>query len=283
MSNKYKVVELFAGVGGFRVGLEASGVWEVAFANQWEPGKKNQWAFDCYTKHFKDGIHSNIDIAKVDTKDIPDHTLLVGGFPCQSLSIAGKRGGFDDTRGTLFFDIARILSHKRPRHFLLENVKGLLSHDSGKTFQTILRVLTDIGYYVEWQVLNSKNFGVPQNRGRVFLVGHLGGLRGRKVFPLGQANANALRQIIPGSQGMRVYDNNCSTTIAGLAGGWGAKTGLYAIPELNGYRIRRLTPVECARLQGFPDDWHEGVSDSQAYRCYGNAVTVNVIEAIITR
>lgn len=256
------------------------------------------------------------DATRIDEKQLPDFDLLVGGFPCQSFSIAGKRGGFQDTRGTLFFDIARILAHKRPRHFLLENVKGLLSHDSGKTFQTILKVLTDIGYFVEWQVLNSKNFGVAQNRERVFIVGHFGNRSGRKVFPIGEGNKKTLKQIIRGGQGNRVYDIKwLSTTQASQAGGQGAKTGLYAVPVLtperekrqqgrrmkengdpaftvtaqdrhgvfNGYRIRRLTPVECARLQGFPDDWHEGVSDSQAYRCYGNAVTVNVIEAIMIK
>jgi len=114
------------------------------------------------------------DITKVNVREIPDHDLLVGGFPCQAFSIAGNRAGFEDTRGSLFFEIARILADKRPRCVLLENVKGLLSHDSGKTFQTILKVLSDIGYRIEWQVLNSKNFGVPQNRERVFIIGHGG-------------------------------------------------------------------------------------------------------------
>lgn len=136
-----------------------------------------------------DGIHSHPEldtrpIGEVPTTDIPDHDLLVGGFPCQSFSIAGKRRGFDDTRGTLFFDIARILKDKRPRYFILENVKGLLSHDTGKTFQTILGVLTDLGYEYQWQVLNSKNFGVPQNRERVFIVGNRRDVRRPNVFPL---------------------------------------------------------------------------------------------------
>ena len=307
----------------------------------------DKYAIQIYQRHFPG--HKNYgDATKIDERQLPDFDLLVGGFPCQSFSVAGKRLGFNETRGTLFFDIARILSNKRPRHFLLENVKGLLSHDNGKTFQTILGVLTDIGYFVEWQVLNSKNFGVPQNRERVFIVGHLGGLRGRKVFPVGSGNRQAVKkgyvepisgtistknqsgqcqfdgsttlilkqtQKLPDAQRIREVDG-LSVTLKGEGGGQGAKTGLYAIPVIDpcrpnktqngrrmkddgdpsftltaqdkhgvfdGYRIRRLTPVECARLQGFPDDWHEGVSDSQAYRCYGNAVTVNVIEAIMMK
>ena len=201
---------------------------------------------------------------------------MVGGFPCQAFSVAGKRLGFNDTRGTLFFDIARILSEKRPRHLVLENVKGLLSHDSGKTFQTILGVLTDLGYFVEWQVLNSKDFGVPQNRERVFIVGHLGGEPRRKVFPIFGANTKNLEQLVGGHQGNRVYSTGgVSSTLASQAGGMGAKTGLYATP-----RIRRLTPLECERLQGFPDNWTVG-SDTQRYKQCGNAVTVNVVEAVM--
>lgn len=143
----------------------------------------DKYAIETYQQHF--GGHQNYgDATKINAAELPDFDLLVGGFPCQAFSVAGKRKGFDDTRGTLFFDIARILSEKRPRHLVLENVKGLLSHDSGKTFQTIVGVLTDLGYFVEWQVLNSKDFGVPQNRERVFIVGHLGGEPRRKVFPI---------------------------------------------------------------------------------------------------
>jgi DNA (cytosine-5)-methyltransferase 1 len=272
----------------------------------------DKYAIQIYQRHFPE--HKNYgDATLIDERQLPDFDLLVGGFPCQAFSVAGKRQGFNETRGTLFFDIARILSHKRPRHFLLENVKGLLSHDSGKTFQTIIRVLTDIGYCVEWQVLNSKDFGVPQNRERVFIIGHLGIEGFRAIFPIGESNGNDCQegrisntltsnywkgvgtnrpfiketQRLPDAQRIREIDG-CSVTLKGEGGGQGAKTGLYAIPDdtggvFDGYRIRRLTPVECARLQGFPDDWHEGVSDSQAYRCYGNAVTVNVIEAIMMK
>lgn len=125
------------------------------------------------------------DITTINPQDLPDFDLFCGGFPCQSFSVAGKRRGFDDTRGTLFFDIARLLRAKQPRYVLLENVKGLLSHDNGSTFKTIIATLVELGYGVEWQVLNAKDFGVPQNRERVFIVGHLGGFGGQQVFPLG--------------------------------------------------------------------------------------------------
>jgi len=223
---------------------------------------------------------------------------LVGGFPCQSFSIAGKRKGFDDTRGTLFFDIARILADKRPEHLVLENVKGLLSHDGGKTFQTIIGVLTDLGYLVEWQVLNSKNFGVPQNRERVFIIGHLGKGSRPKVFPITQSSESYLKYrggvistreqwLKDGknnsrnfSQGQRIYNKDgISQCLAGNAGGQGGKTGLYEVDT----KIRRLTPIECERLQGFPDGWTKGISDTQRYKCLGNAVTVPVIKSIMER
>lgn len=323
-----KYIELFAGVGGFRLGIErafyanggqergvqantktlatagtglqpsegqdtnTSNRWAgerstdgadqrplCVFANEWD-----KYAAQTYNKNFGGEIDTR-DITTISTDEIPNHDLLVGGFPCQAFSVAGKRAGFNDTRGTMFFEIARILADKKPQHLLLENVKGLLSHDSGRTFQTILKVLTDLGYRVEWQVLNSKDFGVPQNRERVFIVGHLGGDGRRQVFPIsrGGGEANSKRtekpQIYLG-QAQRVRSTNgLSQTLAGLGGGQGAKTGLYAF----GTRIRRLTPVECERLQGFPDGWTEGVSDTQRYKQMGNAVTVNVIEAIIER
>lgn len=268
----------------------------------------DKYADATYQQHF--GGHRNYgDATKINAGELPDFDLLVGGFPCQAFSVAGKRKGFNDTRGTLFFDIARILSEKRPRHLVLENVKGLLSHDSGKTFQTILGVLTDLGYFVEWQVLNSKDFGVPQNRERVFIVGHLGGEPRRKVFPIIRSNGAHLAEITTGvSDAQRIYEPTIAKAQKALGGGLGAKTGLYAIRQplryLNrnqkniagdysytvdssqtsgikqGTRIRRLTPLECERLQGFPDDWTVG-SDTQRYKQCGNAVTVNVVEAVM--
>ncbi len=154
----------------------------------------DKYAVQIYQKHFP--THKNYgDCTKIIASELPDFDLLVGGFPCQAFSIAGKRKGFDDTRGTLFFDIARILKEKHPRNFILENVKGLLSHDNGRTFKTIIATLVELGYCVEWQVLNAKNFGVPQNRERVFIVGHFGGVPERKVFPIGEDNGGNNEQV----------------------------------------------------------------------------------------
>ena len=292
----------------------------------------DKYAVQVYEKHFPK--HRNFgDITRIVPEELPDFDLVVGGFPCQAFSIAGKRGGFSDTRGTLFFDIARILRVKKPRYLLLENVKGLLSHDGGKTFDTIIRTLDELGYDVQWQVLNSKNFGVPQNRERVFIVGHLRGTGRPKVFPIGDGhslsfeqsqisatldsnygkranwNRTFIKELVGGSQGSRVYDpSGLSTTLASQAGGLGAKTGLYAVrdltPEnakefptirsggdggvpsqrlLQDMKIRRLTPMECERLQGFPDNWTQGLSDTQRYKTLGNAVTVNVVKEVALR
>jgi len=270
----FKYFSMFTGIGGF----------EVGFPKEWECvgySEVDKYAIQIYEKHFPN--HKNYgDARKIDTKQLKDFNLLCAGFPCQSFSIAGKRKGFEDTRGTLFFEIARILADKRPRYFLLENVKGLLSHDEGKTFQTILGVLTDLGYEYQWQVLNSKDFGVPQNRERVFIIGHLGGEPRPEVFPLGEDDGTTAD----------VQGHSANTLTARYYGA--ETTGTYVeegelnaqeIQQLNqpSYRIRRLSPVECERLQGFPDGWTEGISDSQRYKCLGNAVTTNVIEAIGTR
>jgi len=312
-----KYLSLFSGIGGFELGIgdkaECIGYSEI-----------DKYAIQIYEKHFNHKNYGNI--TTIQTKQLPDFDLLVGGFPCQSFSIAGKRKGFDDTRGTLFFDIARILADKRPEHLVLENVKGLLSHDGGKTFQTIIGVLTDLGYLVEWQVLNSKNFGVPQNRERVFIIGHLGKGSRPEVFPIGtdtgEITKSIKRKIIKSSargfgasgslvdkdditptltQSMGTGGNNVPMILRGRPKYKDGKRGLkwykykdtcpavttnvasgdqknIVIPQ-----IRRLTPTECERLQGFPDGWTEGVSDTQRYKTLGNAVTVNVIKAIMER
>lgn len=201
----------------------------------------NKYAIETYSKHFPE--HKNYgDLTKINAEELPDFDLFTGGFPCQAFSIAGKRKGFDDTRGTLFFDIARILRAKRPRLLLLENVKGLLSHDNGKTFSTIISTLDEIGYDLQWQVLNAKHFGVPQNRERVFIIGHLRGTSRPQVFPITGSNPKNLEQIVGGGQGNRVYSSEgVACTQASQAGGQGAKTGLYAIPEATkkGYALAR--------------------------------------------
>lgn len=168
------------------------------------------------------------DARNIDTGGMPDFDLLCAGFPCQSFSIAGKRGGFSDARGTLFFEIARILRDKRPSYVLLENVPGLLSHDEGRTFHTILSTFHELGYHVEWTVLNSKDFRVPQARKRVYIVGYLDGRCAGEILPFPETNGAALVQVYGGSQGNRVYHpQGLSCTLTASAGGMGSKTGLY--------------------------------------------------------
>ena len=251
----------------------------------------DKYAIATYEHNFKG--HTNYgDATKIDPRELPDFDLLVGGFPCQAFSVAGKRLGFNDTRGTLFFDIARILAEKRPRHLVLENVKGLLSHDSGKTFQTILGVLSDLGYFVEWQVLNSKDFGVPQNRERVFIVGHLRRECGRQVFPItGTNRADTFIRTVRAGGSQSSTEKHSRDIIEirpneqSLQQGGDKPNGHNSLRRAslaNDSRIRRLTPLECERLQGFPDNWTIG-SDTQRYKQCGNAVTVNVVEAVISK
>ncbi len=312
-----RYLSLFTGIGGFELGIgpehECVGFSEI-----------DKYAIAIYQKHFP--THHNYgDITKIDETNLPDFDLLVGGFPCQAFSIAGHRRGFDDTRGTLFFEIARILKHKRPRLLLLENVKGLLSHDNGGTFYTIITALDELGYDCQWQVLNSKSW-VPQNRERVFIVGHLRETSRPEVFPFGEGDEEHPR---------KTDEQGCATTLTGRNAGGQSRRGNYIIGTLrthkdgNGFRqlkgdisptipararedgsgqpvimdeenqtdARRLTPIECERLQGFPDNWTEygvdnvkshppqmfKVSDTQRYKCLGNGVTVNVIEKIIKK
>lgn len=173
------------------------------------------------------------DARKIDPDEMPDFDLICAGFPCQSFSTAGKRRGFADTRGTLFFEVARLIAAKRPAFFLLENVPGLLSHDSGKTLETIFSTLIELGYHFEWCVHNSKYFGVPQQRKRLYVVGYLRTECAGEIFPLPSGNAADLRQLIGGPQGQRVYDpNGVACTQCAGSGGWGGKTGLYFI-DLN--------------------------------------------------
>ena len=170
------------------------------------------------------------DARTIEPERMPDFDLLCAGFPCQAFSIAGKREGFADARGTLFFEIARILEAKRPSYFILENVPGLLSHDKGRTFCTILSTLSELGYHVEWKVLNSKDFGVPQARKRVYIVGYFDFRCAGKVLPEPETNGAALVQIRAGSQGKRVYSpKGLSCTLTSQAGGMGGKTGLYDV------------------------------------------------------
>ncbi len=381
---------MFAGIGGFRAGLSLLDGFECV----------GHCEIDAHADNSYRAIHNPkesevfyADARTIEPGGMPGFDLLCGGFPCQSFSLAGKRRGFDDARGTLFFEIARLARAKHPSYLLLENVPGLLSHDEGRTFATILATLCDLGYGLEWQVLNSKDFGVPQSRRRVFLIGYLDTRCAGKVLPVREANGKTLVQLIGGPHGSRVYDPaGLSCTLTADTGGFGGKTGLYVVgyhgktgpaaahgPEdplrpssfvdlsrgkakltgaarcltsnygkagignhkaessgvllvregtrkgyaeaLPGYsidigyagrktragrvnsvfahdvavggnqaimtvngRIRRLTPRECLRLQGFAEDQIDRMlavtSDSQAYKQAGNSVTVNVIRAL---
>ena len=350
-----KVFSMFSGIGGFELGLLMSekNVKLVGYS------EIDKYAVKIFEKQLK-GIKNYGNATTIDETELPNFDLLVGGFPCQAFSVAGKQRGFNDTRGTLFFDVARILKHKKPKHFILENVKGLLSHDSGRTFQTILKVLTDMRYLVQWEVCNSKNYGVPQNRERVYIIGHLRGNSRPEVFPIGKINEEdnrnnqpkeitkdmsmavgggvgaktGLYQIVKRSGKVKADQKNASCLTGGARGDgnhsytdWIVQDGVmvteatkkgYAVAEegdsinlsvpnsktrrgrvgkkvaqtldtgvhqytLRSSRIRRLTPTECERLQGFPDGWTEGISDTQRYKCLGNAVTTNVVCEIAKR
>ena len=376
-----KFLDLFAGIGGFRIGMESAGHECIGFCE-----------IDKFARASYKAVHDTKgEIELHDITTVSDDTIrgighvdvICGGFPCQAFSIAGARRGFEDTRGTLFFEIARFASILKPRYLFLENVKGLLNHDRGNTFEVILSALDELGYDVEWQVLNSKNFGVPQNRERVFIIGHLRGGSGRKVFPLSGDGAaitceqpkinkvgnirkkgksqsgdvvsidslaptlcstttqkdplkvlieNEIKQfgvLQPNYNQSVVYEiDGISPTIRAYQGGnlepkirvkEATKQG-YQEAEIGDsvnlshpnsktrrgrvgkqiantlltgesqgvvepdFRIRKLTPRECWRLQGFPD-WafdkaQEVNSNSQLYKQAGNSVTVNVIAAI---
>lgn len=361
-----RYLDLFSGIGGFREGLTQAGGFTCAGHCEIDQHADRSYRalFDTEGEWFCD------DIRKADPEELPDVELLCGGFPCQAFSIAGNRGGFADPRGTLFFEIARLTEAKRPAYLLLENVPGLLNHDGGRTFAAILHALDGLGYFVEWQVLNSKDFGVPQSRKRVYLIGYLDKRCRGKIFPFTETAGTPLIQIRPGAQGERVYSpEGVSCTLTAQPGGFGRKTGLYEVglpikentkkgyktaypgdsinlaysttntrrgrvgrkiahtltadrnqgvlcfvdmnenPKFtenarclktgqtishhhkgeasgawDGKRIRRLTPRECLRLQGWKDERIDKViplqSDAQLYKQAGNGVTVNVIEAI---
>ena len=371
-----KFIDLFAGIGGFRFGMESAGHECVAFCEIDKFARASYKAI-----HNTEGeieLHDITQVTDDEIRAIGHVDAICGGFPCQAFSIAGHRRGFEDTRGTLFFEVARFASILKPKYLFLENVKGLLNHDKGNTFEVILSALDELGYDVEWQVLNSKDFGVPQNRERVFIIGHLRGERGRKVFPIGgngapidceQPKINKVGNIrkkgksqsgdvvsvdslaptlcstttqkdplkiflvgnLPGSheQNGRVYDpNGISPTLNTMQGGDrqpkirvrettkqgyaeasvgdsvnlshpNSKTRRGRVGEgvantivtgdsqgvvTPNFRIRKLTPRECWRLQGFPD-WafdkaQEVNSNSQLYKQAGNSVTVNVIKEI---
>lgn len=301
---RFTQIDLFAGIGGIRQPFQKHGGYNV-YSSEWD--KFAQTTYRINYGEIPDG-----DITLVDEKDIPDHDILLAGFPCQPFSQAGLHKGFEDTRGTLFFDIARILKEKRPKAFMLENVKQLRGHDKGNTIKVILSVLDELNYYVpDPQILNGYHFGVPQNRERIIIVGfnkdYLPENFKEFEYPIGQINDDVcVGDILEETVGERFTisdklweghqarkkkhkkkgngfgfalfneDSKYTSTISARY----YKDGSEALIEQSGKNPRMLTPRECARLQGFPEDFIIPVSNAQSYKQFGNSVCIPVIEAV---
>jgi DNA (cytosine-5)-methyltransferase 1 len=313
----FKFIDLFAGIGGFRIAMQNLGG-KCVFTSEWDINAQKT-----YKANFGEVPFG--DITKQQIKDyIPEEfDLLCAGFPCQAFSIAGKRGGFDDTRGTLFFDVAEIIKKHKPKAIFLENVKGLRSHDKGKTLETILNVLrNDLGYYVpEPQIINAKNFGVPQNRERIYIVGFANELNISSFeYPKPLENNSTFKNVkeknVPPTKyylstqyvqtlvkhkarhaskgngfGYAIIPDN-GTANAIVVGGMGRERNLVLDHRITDYTptthikgtvnregIRKMTPREWARLQGFPDNYIIPVADASAYKQFGNSVAVPAIQA----
>jgi len=308
----YKFIDLFAGIGGFHIALSNNGA-SCVFSSEWDLKASN-----IYEQNFK--ITPAGDITKILEKEIPSHDIICGGFPCQAFSVSGNQKGFNDTRGTLFFDIARIAKYHKPKVLFLENVKNLIKHDNGNTLKTILNTLDEIGYNVNYKILNASHFGLPQNRERVYFVCFRKDLVNTFSFPketfkpvsvkdILEPNANIdfierddiniykdfkieidvfnnvilpnkpvqIGKVNKGGQGERIYHTlGHAITLSAYGGGVGSKTGLYFIDG----KIRKLTPRECARVQGFPESFKIHPLKTEAYKQFGNSVAVNVIDAI---
>jgi len=296
---KFTFIDLFAGIGGMRQAFESRGG-RCVFSSEWD-----KFAQQTYEANF--GDKPNGDITKIPSKDIPRHDILLAGFPCQPFSHAGLKKGFMDTRGTLFFDVARIISDRKPSLVLLENVKGFKSHDKGKTFATVISVLDELGYETYCQVLNASDFGLPQNRERIFIVGvnrrkigkkqfnfpkapktlvKVGDILEKKVDPkyvlsnkLWSGHKRRLREHRERGNGFgySLFDSESPRTSTISARYY--KDGSEILIAGSG-NPRKITPREAARLQGFPETFVIPVSDTQAYKQFGNSVAVNVISAI---
>lgn len=303
----YRLIDLFAGLGGFRLALGSLGA-ECVYSNEWD---KN--VAGVYRKNF--GVTPDGDITRADARDVPDHDILCAGFPCQAFSISGKQRGLDDSRGTLFFDVARIVHEKRPKVVLMENVRSFATHDGGRTLDVVKTTMEELGCCFYHKVLNSADYGVPQSRNRVYMVcfrndlgvsdftcpsvvtltrhvedvllddavvqnmyidrddmrlnGHVDDVYANKPIRLGRVGK--------GGQGERVYSvKGPAITLSAYGGGVFARTGGYLV----GGRTRRLHPRECARLMGFPDSYVISDSKTQAYQQFGNSVVVDVLQMI---
>lgn len=321
---KYRSIDLFAGVGGIRMGFDNafSDNIETVFVSEWD-----EFAQKTYRANFKDDFEIAGDITKINEDDIPAFDICLAGFPCQAFSMAGKRQGFDDDykglcRGTLFMDVARICEAHKPAVIFCENVKGLVIHDKGRTFKIICKTFENLGYKVFSRVLNSKNFGVPQNRERIYIVAFRNDIAPDEfIFPEVTDDTKRIKDIIeekPVPAKYYLSDVYLDTLkkhkarheskgngfgyeirdwdgVAGaiVCGGMGRERNLIIdkrqknlVPtthikgEINKEGVRKMTPREWARLQGFPDSFKLPLADTHLYKQFGNSVTVNVIEAI---
>ena len=315
----YKSIDLFAGIGGIRLGFDKAFEKDIetVFVSEWD--KKAQ---ETYKANFKDEFDIQGDITEIKESKIPQHDILLAGFPCQAFSLAGLKKGFEDARGTLFFDVARIAEYHKPKVIFCENVKNLVNHDRGKTFKVITRILENLGYKVYEKVLNSKNFGVPQNRERIYIVAFREDIDSSDFSFPGETDNNKVisdimeeQEVSPKYYLSNVYldslirhkerheskgngfgyeikklDEIANTLVCG---GMGRERNLiidrrltdftpvtHIKGEINREYIRKMTPREWARLQGFPDDFKFVVADTHLYKQFGNSVTVSVIEAI---
>lgn len=306
-----KFIDLFCGLGGFRLALESYGA-TCVFSSDIDKHVCNT-----YKKNF--GVYPKGDITKINAEDIPKHDILCAGFPCQAFSISGKQKGFEDARGTLFFDVVRIADFHKPKILLLENVKNLKRHDKGRTFKIIRKMLTKIGYNAYDHVINACDFGIPQARERIYIVCLRKDIQNKPFkFPSPLAKSLSIKEVLidngeeekyiinkehvlhhdkikkayshsknkplrvgtvnKGGQGDRIYHpNGVAITLSAEGGGTGAKTGLYYINN----NIRKLHPRECARLMGYPEDYILNSSPNQAYKQFGNSVVIDVLQYII--
>ena len=324
MNNIYKSIDLFAGIGGIRMGFDQAFGSSIStqFVCEWD-----EYAQKTYKANFHDDFEITGDITEIDEKDIPSFDICLAGFPCQAFSIAGKKQGFQDDykgrcRGTLFFDVARICAYHHPKVIFCENVKGLTMHNKGNTFRVITETLEELGYNVFFKVLNSKDFGVPQNRERIYIVAFRKDINSSGFcFPVGSDSNTSIRDIMEESPvSVRYYLSDVymdslrkhkarhmskgngfgyvirdldDTAGAIVCGGMGKERNLIVDDRLTDYTpvthikgevnregIRRMTPREWARLQGFPDTYELPLADVHLYKQLGNSVTVPVIRAI---
>lgn len=304
----WKFIDLFAGLGGFRLALESLGA-ECVYSNEWDISAQK-----VYYENFGDIPEG--DITKVDEATIPDHDILCAGFPCQAFSISGKQRGFEDSRGTLFFDVARIVKAKKPKIVFMENVKNFATHDSGKTLDVVKRTMEELGYTFNQRVLNSVDYGVPQKRERLYMVCFRDDIVTKSfTFPKAINLTKHLEDFLledtsltehlfvnrtdtyyndtkddvysnksirlgivnKGGQGERIYSTKgIAITLSAYGGGVFAKTGGYLV---NG-KPRRLHPRECARLMGYPDSYKISKKANQAYQQFGNSVVIDVLQYI---